>query len=112
MNWLTEDAKLICAHINGKVAIEPTQKLVTIEGRRVLVATDPERKGISGCPNVGPAIKPCATTLKVEKGYSPFITIEGRQVCLDTVTGKTDGTPPGTVYYFVKEPGQDWVEQL
>ena len=104
MNWLTEDAKLICAHVLGNVDIKPTQSFVTIEGRLVLVETDPEERGIDGCPNVGPTIKPCTKTRRVEEGYSPFITIEGRRVCLDTVKGKTNGTPPGTVYYFVREP--------
>lgn len=111
MNWLTQDSVLLCTHKTGVVAIAPTQSLVTINGRRVLVDADPERKGIAGCSNFGPTIKPCTLTLNVEDGYSTFIRINGKAVCLDTVTGKTDGTPPGTVYYTVKQPGQTLVNQ-
>jgi len=111
MKWLTQDAVLICDHKLGIVKNEPTQALVTIQGRRVLVEADPEAKKIASCPNVGPTIKPCTTTLKVEQGYSDLLRIQGQRVCLDTVKGKTDGTPPGTVYYTVREPGQVLVEQ-
>ncbi len=109
MLWLTEDATLVCAHELGQVQNVPTQNVVTIEKRRVLVATDPEGKAIKGCPNVGAAIKPCMTTLKVAVGYSPFITVEGHSVSLDSVTGFTDGTPPMTVKYKVRHAGQPFV---
>lgn len=112
MRWLTEDAVLVCAHETGIVGIAATQNLVTIEGRRVLVATNPEGRPIVGCPNVGPTIKPCTSTLKVQQGYSPFIRVNGRSVCLDTVTGLTDGTPPGTVKYKVRSPGQQLVAEV
>ncbi|HDP88381.1 MAG TPA: hypothetical protein ENN42_00230 [Thioalkalivibrio sp.] len=111
MRWLTEDAVLVCAHETGLVGIVATQGLVSIGHRRVLVATDPEARPIVGCPNVGPAIKPCTATLKVKQGYSALIRIDGRPVCLDTVTGLTDGTPPGTVEYKVRQSGQDLVEE-
>jgi hypothetical protein len=111
MEFLTEDAVLVCDHELGTVSIAATQDLVTIEGRRVLVATDPEGRTISGCPNSGPTIKPCQKTLKVREGYSDLIRIDGRALCLDTVTGLTDGTPPGTVDYKVRRPGQDLVEE-
>jgi hypothetical protein len=107
--WLTEDAVLVCAHELGQVQNVPTQHLVTVENRRVLVATDPEGKAIKGCPNVGAAIRPCLTTLKVEKGYSPFLTVEDHRICLDSVTGLTDGTPPATVKYKVRHAGQPFV---
>ena len=109
MLWLTEDAVLVCAHELGQIQNAPTQNVVTIENRRVLVATDPEGKVIKGCPNVGAAIRPCLTTLKVEKGYSPFLTVEDHRICLDSVTGLTDGTPPATVKYKVRHAGQPFV---
>jgi hypothetical protein len=111
MRWLTEDAVLVCAHETGIVGIAATQDLVTIDGRRVLVATDPEGRPIAGCPNVGPTIKPCTATLKVQQGYSSLIRVDGRPVCLDTVTGLTDGTPPGTVKYKVRRSGQQLVDE-
>ena len=109
MLWLTEDAVVVCKHENGKVGIAPIQKLVTIEGRRVLVENDPEGRPITGCPNVGATIKPCLHTLAVTEGYSDFLSIDGRRICLDTVTGLTDGTPPGVVKYIVRRPGQEFV---
>jgi len=106
---LTEDALLICAHVTGQISLAPRQAWVTINGRRVLVDSDPESRPISGCPNIGVAIKPCQLTLRVERGYSDFIRVEGQRLCLDAVTGKTDGTPPGVVMYNVRMPGQDFV---
>jgi hypothetical protein len=108
MLFLTERAELVCKH-GGKVKIEPTQELVTIEGWKVLVDSNPENRTVSGCPNYGATIKPCRNTLAVKTGYSEFLRIEGQRVCLDTVSGFTDGTPPGVVKYIVKTAGQDLV---
>lgn len=112
MYWLTEDAVLVCAHELGVVGIRATQDLVTVGGRRVLVAADPESRPIVGCPNVGLVIKPCTSTLLVTGGYSDLLRIDGRRVCLDPVTGLTDGTPPGTVEYHVRSAGQALVEEV
>lgn len=109
MKLLSEDALLVCKHALGVVKNVPSQSLVTVNGRRVLVDADPEGRTIVGCPNVGIAIKPCACTLKVQVGYSGLVRINGRSACLDTVSGLTDGTPPGTVLYEVKLPGQSLV---
>lgn len=111
MKWLTEDAKLVCKHQLGVVQNLPSQVLVTVGGRRVLVEPDPVGRPIGGCPNYGPTIKPCTSTLPVQAGYSSWIRIQGRAVCLDTVTGLTDGTPPGMVKYVVVAPGQALVEE-
>lgn len=112
MHWLTENARLRCSHDAGSVGIAASQAWVTIMGQKVLVEDDPEKRPISGCPNVGPGIKACGLTLKVRKGYSSLLRIEGRRICLDTVTGLTDGTPPGTVTYTVRNPGQDVVGEV
>lgn len=112
MYWLTEDAKLVCEHEAGTVAIDATQDLVCVDGRRVLVETYPVGRKISRCPFTAPGQKPCMLTLAVAEGYSPRITIDGNRVCLDTVTGLTDGTPYGTFHYFVRRPGQSLVEEL
>lgn len=111
MKFLTEDAYLVCKHELGKVINQPTQTLVTIGYRQVLVETNPEGCTIVGCPNIGATIKPCQKTLKVEVGYSDFIRIDGQRVCLDTITGLTDGTPPGTIKYEVRAAGQDLVSE-
>jgi len=110
MKLLTEKAILECAHINGVVlGIPAGQDLVTVEGVKLLVETDPQGRPIVGCPNAGPTIKPCTSTLVVKTGYSALVRIDGRRVCLDTVSGLTDGTPPGTVEYRVRSPGQTLV---
>lgn len=111
MLLLTEDAVIVCTHELGKIGIDPHQDWVTIDARRVLVATDPEGRPISGCPNIGISIKPCQRTLRVEVGYSDWVRIDGRQICLDTIKGKTDGTPPGLTHYIVRRPGQEFVEE-
>ena len=112
MRFLTEDAVLVCLHELGKIQNQPSQKLVTIDDRRVLVDNDPERRSISRCPNIGATIKPCQTTLKVKVGYSTFIRIDGKKVALDSVRGLTDGTPPGLVEYKVRRPGQGLVASV
>ncbi len=108
---LTEDAGVYCTHVLGKVSIAATQSLVTVEGRSVLLEPDPVGRGISFCPNVVP-FKPCLTTLVVQTGYSLFIRVENRRLCLDTVTGFTDGTPPGAAMYVVREAGQKFVSEM
>ena len=112
MKFLTEKARLLCKHRTGVVRIFTNQNLVTIDGDRVLVKNDPELKPITGCSNAGPTIKPCALTLKVIAGYSNLIRIDGKPGCLDTVIGITDGTPPTAIQYFVRDAGQDFVEEV
>ena len=111
MFFMTLDSVVVCTHKLGHVDLAASQKFVTVEGRPVLVATDPENREISGCPNTGPAMKPCTLTLRVQRGYSPFLKIEGHRICLDTVRGFTDGTPPGAVEYVVRSPGQNFVSE-
>ena len=112
MYLLTRDAVVVCAHELGVVGIIATQDLVTVSRRNMLVEADPEQRPIVGCPNIGPTIKPCTSTLPVQTGYSDLIRIGGRRVCLDTVTGLTDGTPPATVKYKVRSPGQGLVSEV
>jgi hypothetical protein len=108
---LTELAKLVCLHELGAVHLDPIQSLVTVEKQRVLVEPDPEGRPISGCPMYGVLIKPCLHTLKVIAGYSSLVKIDDRKMCLDTITGLTDGTPPGIVRYKVNFAGQEFVSE-
>ena len=109
MHLLTEDAVIVCKHELGRAAIVTSQGLVRIQNRKVLVENDPEGRLITGCPNIGATIKPCTATLAAQAGYSNLLRINNRRVCLDTVTGLTDGTPPGTVKYEVRHAGQELV---
>jgi hypothetical protein len=110
MLLLTEDAHLACDH-GGGVENKWSQEWVRIAGRPVLVADDPKGRNIHGCPNANVAmgLTPCTTTLRVTGGYSVFITIGGHRVCLDSVVGLTNGSPPGLVRYLVHSPGQGFV---
>jgi hypothetical protein len=109
MKILTNTAKLACKHVIGEVRLLRFQNFVTIEGHPVLRWNDPEFSAITGCPNMGPSIKPCMLTLPAYKGYSGLVFIEGIPVCLDTITGLTDGMPPGAVEYTVRDAGQSFV---
>jgi len=109
MQLLTEDAVVRCPHGAG-VGIVPTQTLVRIGGRQVLVDDNPENRPITMCPNMTlSGIKPCNKSLRPERGYSTFIKIDGRAVVLDSLSGLTDGTPPASWKYLVVGPGQDFV---
>lgn len=102
------DALVVCTHELGKVGLVASQNWVRVEGHPLLVATDPESRPIAGCPNLTVVSKPCTSTLKVSKGYSDLLAIDGRQICLDTVTGSTDGQG-GAYRYKVNRPGQQLV---
>jgi hypothetical protein len=112
MRVITEDAVLMCEHPSGLVSLSPRQSYVTIGQRRVLVEADPESRSISGCGNAAPPMRPCLTTLAVKEGYSAFVRISGHRVCLDSVSGLTDGMPPGVVRYTVRQPGQTFVSAV
>ena len=108
MVLITEDAIVTCEHQTGVVTgFAPRQSWVTVEGRRVLTDPDTVGRSIVGCPNVPPAGKPCVTTKKVISGLSSLIRIDGAPVCLDPVTGMTDGVAP--VPYRVRSPAQELV---
>ena len=106
---ITEDARLLCKH-GGPVQIQPTQDLVTIEKRRVLIEPNTEHRPVR-CPMPPLAQRPCLHTLNVEAGYSDLVRIAGARVCLDTTTGVTDGDPIGAIRYLVAVPGQSWVSE-
>ena len=97
---------LRCGH-DGKVSNVAAQQWVRIAGDPVLVATDPEGREISMCPNISTHTTQCNQTLKVIRGYSTFVRVDGHEVCLDSVDGFTDGVPPS--HYTVRDPGQQFV---
>lgn len=106
---MTQDASVVCTHQLGDVVNQPSQRLVTIDGRRVLVQDDPEGRSIRLCPNINVTMKPCTQTLAVQVGYSQLVRVDGAAVCLDSISGLTNGTPPGIVRYIVRDPGQGLV---
>lgn len=111
MRLLTEDAVVACPHPPGTVVNHPSQHLVHVDGRRVLVEIDPEARTIRNCPNSAPPFVACLQTLRVSKGYSDHLRVDGKRIALDTVTGFTTGTPPGACLYHVRSAGQKLVAE-
>ncbi|GAA3453888.1 hypothetical protein [Dactylosporangium matsuzakiense] len=111
MKIVTLAAVVRCGH-DGRVHNSARQSWVRIGGSAVLVDADPEGCRVSGCPNIGPTMKPCTTTLAVNTGYSPWLRIGGQRIVLSDLDGLTDGTVPGTVHYTVRDPGQGFVESV
>ena len=101
-------ADVRCDHA-GDVVNKESQTWATVSGHPILRDNDPEGRDIDWCPNRGANIKPCGKTLKVEVGYSTFVTVGGKKAVLASLQGKTDGTPPGAVHYRVRDPGQRYV---
>ena len=95
---VTTNARIICAH-GGQVTLAPRQTTVTIQGGAVLRETDLMGAPIVGCaqpPSAGS--KPCTLVVAVMPGGSaPTVAVGGMPAHLDSLTGMTDGVPPGTV---------------
>jgi hypothetical protein len=106
---VTTNARIVCAH-GGQVTLMPRQTTVTIQGAPVLRETDIMGAPIVGCaqpPTV--SSKPCTTVVSVLPGGSaPTVSAGGMPVHLDTLSGMTDGVPPGTV--MVVSAGQASVQ--
>ena len=111
MRLLTQDAVLKCGH-GGVVRLDPRQHWVTVAHRVLLVEGDPRGRPIVACPQATPLTPPCLVTVSVDEcaSYSAFMRIDGRRVCLDRTTGRTDWAKLGTVSYSVTVPGQAFVE--
>jgi hypothetical protein len=109
MELIHRNAVVKCDH-DGRIPQVASQQWVTIGGVPVLVDSDPEGRDIVACPNYGPVIKPCAKTLVVAVGYSvSFLRIDAKRIVMSNVDGLTDGTPPGTVHYKVRDTIQTFV---
>lgn len=102
---------MVCSHEIGVVNLVPSQSWVRVEGKPLLVKPDPVGRPIKMCPNLTVVTKPCTSTLRVRRGYSSFIAIDGQRLCLRSVTGATDGTG-GIFTYKVNNPGQQLVGEV
>ena len=95
---LTAGATIQCAH-GGRVQAMPSQQRVTAGGSPVLCEPD-----LIGAPIVGCAqpptttTKPCTTLVSTLPGSTSLrVSVGGRSVYLATLSGITDGVPPGSV---------------
>jgi hypothetical protein len=108
VDLITTSSVIVCDH-QAHVRTVASQHWVEVGGAAVLVDNDPEGRKVAACPNIGPTMKPCTTTLRVATGYSSWIKIGGHGVVLSNLDGLTDGTVPGTVHYTVRDPRQRFV---
>lgn len=105
---LTEKSVINCKH-GGRVNVTAAQRFVTIAGEAVLSFPDPTPKPISGCPNISSSSKPCTSTTSTLKGFSSFVTMNGRNIVNADLDGLTDGTPPAAVHYSMTSALQTFV---
>jgi hypothetical protein len=106
---VTTGATITCIH-GGQVMLTPRQTTVTIAGNPVLREGD-----LSGAPIVGcaqppsPGTKPCTAVISTLPGSaSTRVMAAGAPVLLATLSGITDGVPPGAL--LVVSPGQTTVQ--
>jgi hypothetical protein len=102
---VTSNAVILCSH-GGVVTAIPGQAQVSISGGLVLCEPDLVGAPIAGCAQPATAVtKPCTTVVSTLPGSSaPTIQVAGRPPYLATLSGITDGVPPGTI--MVAFPGQ------
>lgn len=110
MYALTQLGLVTCDHATGVVTLQSSQSFVRVAGGLVLVGNNPSNQPIAGCSNLAPTIKPCTRTINVEDGKSSLVYIGGKPVCMDTIVGGTDGTPPSATKYRVRFAGQVFVD--
>ena len=106
---VTSSAVIMCAH-GGKVTLVPRQSTVTAGGSPVMREGDLVGSPIIGCAQAPSTnTKPCTTVVSTLPGGSkPTVAAGGMPVHIDTLTGMTDGVPPGVI--TVVSPGQQTVQ--
>ena len=94
---LTKASDVECGHA-GVVSVTGSAKL-TVGGQSVLVQSDVASKSISNCTTVTnpqTGTKQCTTVLSVSPtSLATKLTVGGVPVVLASLTGATDGVPPG-----------------
>lgn len=100
---------IMCTH-GGRVTLMPRQTQVQIQGGFVLCEPDLVGAPIIGCMQP-PSLtsKPCTTVVSTFPGSSSLkVKVGGRPAYVATLTGITDGVPPGSL--IVASPGQASVQ--
>ena len=106
---VNSNAVIMCAH-GGRVTLIPKQGTVMAGGAPVMREGDIIGSPIVGCAQPPSASsKPCTLVVSTMPGGSnPRVTAVGAPVHIDTLTGMTDGVPPGVV--TVASAGQATVQ--
>lgn len=99
----------MCAH-GGRVMLIPRQFKVVIQGAPIMCVPDLLGAPIAGCLQPPtPATKPCTTVVSTFPGsWSLKVLVGGKPAYVATLTGLTDGVPPGAI--TVVFPGQTTVQ--
>jgi hypothetical protein len=108
---LTTASTLRCVH-GGTVTVPPSQTLLTVAGKPVLVQSDLVNAVVAGCPNSNPSASqtPCLKITSLTTGASVTLSVAGRPVLLATARGLTNATPPQPVMWQVTAAGQTVLE--
>jgi hypothetical protein len=106
---VTSNAVITCVH-GGQVTLIPKQTQVTIQGGAILCEPDLMGAPIVGCPvPPTPSTKPCLMVVSTLPGSTSLkVMVGGRPVYVATLSGMTDGVPPGAL--LVASPGQTTVQ--
>ena len=106
---VTTNAVIMCAH-GGQVTLIPKQTQVTIQGGAILCEPDLVGSPIVGCAQPPtPATVPCTVVLSTLPGSTSLkVMVDGRPAYVATLSGLTNGVPPGTL--IVSFPGQTIVQ--
>jgi hypothetical protein len=106
---VTSNAVIMCAH-GGQVTLIPKQTQVTIQGGAVLCEPDLMGSPIIGCAQPpSPSTKPCTMVVSTLPGSTSLkVMVGGRPAYVATLSGLTDGVPPGAI--MVTSPGQTVVQ--
>jgi hypothetical protein len=101
---VNSNAAIMCPH-GGRVMIVPRQSQILVQGGPALCEPDLVGAPIVGCAQApSPTTKPCTTVISTLPGSSsPRVLVGGRPVYLSTLSGLTDGVPPGVIQ--VVDPG-------
>src|SRR5688500_2159654 len=95
---VTASAMIMCSH-GGTVTLRPGQTQVLIQGGPVLCEPDLIGAPIVGCmqpPTL--STKPCTSVVATNPGSSsPVVIVAGRPAYVASLSGITDGVPPGTI---------------
>jgi hypothetical protein len=106
---VTSNAVITCVH-GGLVTLIPKQSKVVIQGGAVLCDPDLVGAPIVGCLQPpSPSTKPCTTVISTLPGSTSLkVLVGGRPAYIATLSGITDGVPPGAL--IVSSPGQTTVQ--
>jgi hypothetical protein len=105
---LSASAELVCPH-QDPIVIMPSQRLLLVDGRPVLLRADLLTAKVPTCRNVGPGLTPCGGIVSIIGGLSTTLRVGGEPVALDGAYGLTAAVP-GPVRWQVRSAGQAKLE--